>query len=82
MDVESIIKAIDELSPEDQERIKTHLRERERELNHPHTVEEWLTVIDEAVADFRGNSSPEEIEQIAAAMSAKFIDPRAWNDEP
>ncbi|MHB8625536.1 MAG: hypothetical protein ACYDBJ_08350 [Aggregatilineales bacterium] len=70
MNVEELLKELDELPPEDWERIKAHIIEREQ-ATHPRTLEEWQGVVDSAVDAFWGDSMPEEMETPAAAMSLK-----------
>ena len=79
MNVEELLKELDKLPPSDWERIKAHIIEREQETQ-PHTVEEWQSIVDSAIDAFWGDSTPDEMEALATAMSTKIIDPRAWTD--
>jgi hypothetical protein len=81
VNIQELLTAIDDLSPEELERLKAHITEREQSTRPMRTQEEWLSVIDQAVDVFWGDSSPEEIQALAAAMSTKQIDPRAWLDD-
>jgi hypothetical protein len=81
VNIQELLTAIDDLSPEELERLKARITEREQSTRPMRTQEEWLSVIDQAVDAFWGDSSPEEIQTLAAAMSTKQIDPRAWLDD-
>ncbi len=70
MTFEEILAAVDQLSPDDLKRLKAHLIERER-TNKPRTAEEWMTELRDIAAEFRGDSSDEEMRDIVAAMQLK-----------
>ena len=73
MDIDKLLEAVEDLSPDDLERLKTRIAERESKHKSAaqHTAEEWLASLEAAVAEFRGDSSEEEMREIAAAMSMK-----------
>jgi hypothetical protein len=81
MDLQDILAAVDNLSPDDLERLKARIAAREQVIHPPRTAEAWQAVLDEAIDAFWDDSTPEEMQALAAAMSAKLIDPRAWADE-
>jgi hypothetical protein len=81
MDLNELLDSVDHLTPDDLERLKARIAAREQRNSSPLSKDEWLARIDKAVDSFWGDSSKEEIEDIAAAMSKKFIDPRAWSDD-
>ena len=81
MNIQELLTAIDDLSPEELERLKARITEREQSTRPMRTQEEWLSVIDQAVDAFWGDSSPEEIQTLAGAMNTKQIDPCAWLDD-
>ena len=78
MDIESLIAAIDQLSPEEREQVKKHLIEPSPPTMTP---QERIAVLDSAFDELRQGLSQEEIEALAQAMSAKIIDPRAWTQD-
>ena len=81
MDIQDLLAAVDELSPDDLQRLKARITEREQALPAARTQQEWQAIVDNAIDAFWADSTPEEIEALAAAMSTKIIDPRAWTDE-
>jgi hypothetical protein len=70
MDFEQILEAINELPPKDLERLKEILKEREQIGQSP-DVDQWLSRFQAIAAEFRGDSSSEEMQQIVAAMTLK-----------
>jgi hypothetical protein len=81
MDIQDILAAVDDLSPDDLARLKARIAVREQATLPPRTAEEWQTVLDKAIDAFWEDSTPEEMQTLAAAMSTKLVDPRAWTDE-
>jgi hypothetical protein len=71
MDIDKILAVIDNLSTDELQRLK--LRIAEREQTQQRTAEQWLTALDAAITEFRGDSSEEEMQQIFEAMSMKSV---------
>ncbi len=70
MTLEQILAAVDQLSPDDLERLKIYVEERER-MNRPRTAEEWMAELRSIAQEFRGESSDEEMRDIITAMQMK-----------
>ncbi len=71
MDIQDLLAAVDDLSPDDLERLKAQIAEREKAVHSPHTAEEWLAKLKSIAAEFRGDSSDEEMQELIAAMNEK-----------
>jgi hypothetical protein len=67
MDLEQLLDAVDHLSPEEREKLKAHLVGRAK----PRTVEEWMAEFADIAAEFRGDSTDEEMREIFEAMNMK-----------
>jgi hypothetical protein len=63
MDIAKLLSAVDDLSLEELEVVKEHVRQREAEL--------WGEAFEEAAAEFRGDSTPDELSTIFEAINQK-----------
>ena len=70
MDLAQLLSAVDDLPPEDRQRLKDYLLRRESSPR-PRTVAEWLAEFEDIAREFRGDSSDEEMEKIIQAMTLK-----------
>jgi hypothetical protein len=70
MDLEQLLAAIGDLSPEERERLRQYLA-RQQESSKPRTVDEWLAEFQDIANEFRGESSEEEMKEIIQAMTLK-----------
>jgi hypothetical protein len=69
MDLQTLLTTIDNLSPEDRERLKAHLAQQENaRREHASQV---LADLDAAIDEFWGESSDEEMQSIFEAMRTK-----------
>lgn len=75
MNLEELLTAIDDLSPEDFDRLKQRLDsiewERRQKRPKPRTAEEWMALFRDIAKEFRGDSSDEEMREIVEAMTLK-----------
>jgi hypothetical protein len=71
VNLEQIMAAVDELSPEDRERPKEYLSQPQSKAPQPKTVEEWLALFEDIAREFRGDSTDEEMKEIIEAMTMK-----------
>jgi len=69
MDIDKLLEAVDDLSADDLSRLQEHIAQRQRTLQHE--AEDWLAALEAAAAEFRGDSSEEELREIFAAMNTK-----------
>ena len=69
MNLETLLANIDNLSPEDRERVKAHLTQQEQA--HRESIEHTLADLDAAINEFWGDSSEEEMNTIIEAMRTK-----------
>ncbi|MCC7205868.1 MAG: hypothetical protein IT323_01090 [Anaerolineae bacterium] len=69
MDFERLLEVIDTLSPQELEQLKAHLARREQ--NQVRDAEAWGMALEAAAAEFRGDSSPEELADLFAAINEK-----------
>ena len=70
MNLDQILAAINNLSPDEREHLKAYLSE--HELSHQHrSVEAWLAEFQEIATEFRGDSSDDEMRQIVEAITLK-----------
>lgn len=70
MDLDQLLEAIDQLSPEDREIVKAHLAGTQERLT-PRTVEEWMQEFANIANEFRSDSTDEEMREIFEAMNSK-----------
>lgn len=70
MNIDQLLAVIDELPPEDLERVKAHLAEGSHKPR-PKTAEEWEQELKSIAEEFRGESSDEEMREIIEAMNLK-----------
>lgn len=70
MNLDQLLEAADQLSPEDRDKLKAHLAERQ-ETAKLHTVEEWTAELEDIAREFRGDSSDDEMREIIEAMNIK-----------
>jgi truncated hemoglobin YjbI len=66
--LEQILAAVDQLSPDDLERLKAHLKERMTSLS---AGENWLARFDTALDEFWADTPEEEQTAILQAITAK-----------
>ncbi len=69
MNLDQLLAVVNDLSPEDQEKLKEHLSE--RKPAQPRTVEEWIAELEDIAREFRGDSSDEEMREIIEAINTK-----------
>ncbi len=75
MDLQVLLKAIDQLPPDELDRLKRRVEERQGELQaNAHRVAEQMAALDSAVAEFREGLSDEKLSELLAAMNVKQID--------
>ena len=69
MNLEELFDVVDHLPDNELARLKAHISEREK----PNITEGeiWGAALEAAAQDFRGNSSPEELNEIFVAMNEK-----------
>jgi hypothetical protein len=79
MDVDTLFKALDNLSPDEFERLRKYIAEREHSLKHGDS-DEWEAALNRAIAEFREGLSEDELQQIVAAMNTKNIDTNDLDD--
>jgi hypothetical protein len=73
MDFSELPNAMDNLPDDQLECLKAHLAERDRTTHKPQTAEEWMSEFADIAAEFRGNSSDEEMQEIIEAMTFKSL---------
>lgn len=71
MDIQDLLAAVDDLSPDDLERLKAQIAEREKAVQSQRTAEEWLAELRSIAVEFRGDSSDEEMQALTEAMNEK-----------
>jgi hypothetical protein len=72
MDIEELLTAVDDLSPEELSRLKARIAAREQiQSAQPRSVDEWMAELDRVAKIFRGDSTDEEMAEIVAAMTTK-----------
>jgi len=69
MDIDKLLEAVDDLSADDLHRLQEHIAQRQRTLEHE--AEDWRAALEAAAAEFRGDSSEDELREIFAAMNTK-----------
>ena len=69
MNLETLLEAIDNLSPEEREQVKRHLAQREQAKRE--NIERTLADLGAAIDEFWGDSSEEEMQAIFEAMRTK-----------
>jgi hypothetical protein len=69
MDFAELLSVVDQLPPEDLAVLKEHIRQREADQKREAAA--WGTALEEAAADFRGDSSPEELRNIFESINHK-----------
>lgn len=70
MNLEQLLEAVEHLSPEEKETLRERLSERHGPSSL-HTVDEWIAELEAIAREFKGDSSDQEMAEIAAAISAK-----------
>ncbi len=70
MNQDTLLAAIDNLSPEDREQVKAHLAEQEQ--SRQENIKQTLADLDAAIDEFWGDSSDEEMQAIFESMRARF----------
>ncbi len=80
MDLQNILDAIDRLSPETLQEIRTRIAGRERSLYQERLsredAEAWITELHAAIAEFRDGLLPEQLDEIVAAMNIGYVSPK------
>ncbi|MCC7447137.1 MAG: hypothetical protein IT324_06960 [Anaerolineae bacterium] len=71
MDSQDLLAVVDNLSSDDLERLKAQIAEREKAARPQCTAEEWLAELKSIAAEFRGDSSDEEMRALVEAMNEK-----------
>lgn len=69
MNLETLLDAVDKLSPEDREQVKNHLAQQEQ-VRHE-SAKAKIAALEDAIDDFWGDSGEEEMQPIFDAMRAK-----------
>lgn len=69
MNIHEILTAVDHLSAEELAQVKTHISQREAEQRCE--AQAWGRVLEAAAAEFRGDSSPEELAALFEAIQLK-----------
>ncbi len=83
--LEEVIKAVDQLSPEERAELRAYLDRRDAESPPPHTLspEERIRRLDEAARAIREGFTDEEWTEIEKAMNEEYIEPfdeDMWKD--
>lgn len=73
MDVDKLIRALDDLTPDQRARVEAHLAA--HQSTSQTDADAWAAALDAAIAEFREGLSEEDIDEIAAAMTAKHVRP-------
>ena len=69
MNIQELLTAVDHLSGDELAQVKTRINQREAEQRRE--AEAWGRAFEAAAAEFRGDSSPEELDDLFKAMSLK-----------
>jgi hypothetical protein len=69
MDIQDILDAVDHLPDDELARLKRHITQREADRRQEAQV--WGETLSAAAAAFRGESSPEELDELFDAIQIK-----------
>lgn len=70
MNIDELLQIVDDLSPDEFQRLKAHIAKRKSE-EKPRTYEEWQAKIETALDKFWGDSTEEEMEALFEAIRTK-----------
>ena len=77
MTLQELLSALDNLSPDELEKVRQHIEERdkpaERERDNPDL---WIAKLDQAIAEFREGLSEEDLAEITTAMNSEYVNPK------
>jgi len=69
MNLDTLLEAIDKLSPEEREQVRTHLAAQDQ--SEREKVDQIMIELNAAIDEFWGDSSEEEMQMIVDAMRTK-----------
>ncbi len=80
MTLTDVIKAVDDLSPEELRRLRSYIDQREQQIapSVVLTPDERIRMINEAVAVIREGMTQSELDQMTAAMNEEYVEP--WDE--
>lgn len=83
MNLREVMKAVDELSPEDLRQLRDYVNQRATQTAHPLSPEERIRRLDAAARAIREGFTDEEWRQIERDMNAEYVEPvdeDLWKD--
>lgn len=79
MTLADVMKAVDQLSPEEIRQLRNYLDKRETQNQHQNlSAEERIRLLDEAFDRLREGLTEAELKDITEAINAEYIEP--WDD--
>lgn len=72
MTLQDMLKAVDDLSPEEMRLLREHIEQKEREQRQPKLD---LAALEQVFADLRAGFSEEDLDELEWAMNVEYIEP-------